>query len=314
MIEVIIFLNKFDLDLDKVKAKLKKMKVETIEDREHRLIGKLSNEEAINDIVKMNEVDKVVMLENNWEEFSFKAMREKCFSLAEKTKDNFETFYIHTRLLDAIPISAKSINKKMSSVFKKEGMTFNEKNKDVIIFIELMKDQGKKFFRIGYSSKKDWQKRKKIEIKKEILVLVEEPELVLEIGDFLRVCWIFKLKLRFLVKKDKDSFEKRLIKAMKETKSIHYKEFDMETISKMPSGDYTKIAFTRHTTKNEEDLVDLFKKNDKFMFIFGNEKFGLTGELRDKADHLIKLTPDLKKPLRGSQALTYALGISYMVK
>ena len=69
-----------------------------------------------------------------------------------------------------------------------------------------------------------------------------------------------------------------------------------------------KIRFSKHSLKNEADMREIILQDKKIALIFGDDKFGLTQETRDKLDYSFRLTPETKKPLRASHALSYILG------
>ena len=137
------------------------------------------------------------------------------------------------------------------------------------------------------------------------IVILENPGSVIEISDFLRICHIFKIPLYFLNTDSKFNF--LLEKAKKMTKGIAYDNFKINIIKEIPK-DFVKVGFSIKASKNEKDLVKIFE-NKKIALVFGDEKFGLKQETRDKMNFNIRLTPEIKKPLRASHALSYVLGI-----
>ena len=154
------------------------------------------------------------------------------------------------------------------------------------------------------------EKTKPIEIEyKNLYVVLEEPRLTEEISDFLRLCWIFKMPL-YIITKKQNEVENALRKAKEITKGIVYEEMIINYIPYL-SKDYIKVGFTKHATQNEKELVEFLDKNDeeKIMLVFGNDTYGLSQEVRDDLDYSFRLTPELNKPLKANQALSYVLGI-----
>ena len=70
-----------------------------------------------------------------------------------------------------------------------------------------------------------------------------------------------------------------------------------------------KVGFSINSKLNENNFKEFYNKNKKLILIFGNEKFGLTQNLRDKLDYSFRLTKETKKPLRASHALSYIMGL-----
>ncbi|MEK6862734.1 MAG: hypothetical protein AABW57_01055, partial [Nanoarchaeota archaeon] len=97
-------------------------------------------------------------------------------------------------------------------------------------------------------------------------------------------------------------------KAKQEAKGIPYENFTLNINKKLEG---IKIGFSINSKLDEKDFKEFYNKNknNKINLVFGNEKFGLTQELRDKLDHSFRLTKETKKPLRASHALAYILGL-----
>ena len=138
-----------------------------------------------------------------------------------------------------------------------------------------------------------------------IEIVLENPEDKEEIKDFLRLCYIFNLPLNILTNKNITNL---INKAKEEAKGIPYEKFTLNINKKL---DGIKIGFSINSKLDENNLKKFYSenKNNKIILIFGNEKFGLTQNLRDKLDYSFRLTKETKKPLRASHALSYVLGL-----
>ncbi len=299
LMEYIIYLNKFDIDLDKIKNKLKDLGVNIIERENNYLIGYGKLE--VNKAKELQEVKQVIELFNEWKEFDFKTLQNDCLKLVKLYK--IRDYVIKTNFLNKIPISAKSIYKHINPYLKHEEINPNESSKNQI-YIQIKKENNKIYYRIGYSVIESI----KVENKNKFIVILENPRLSSEVSDFLRLCWIFKLKL--LIITDNKDFNKILKKAKEETKGIDYENFELEIINEIPK-DLLIIGFSKHSKENETRLLELFRENKNYGLLFGNDTFGLTQKARDRADYMIKLTEETKKPLRASHALSYIMGIYY---
>src|SRR3989344_4705395 len=131
-----------------------------------------SNKEKI----ELEEVDKVLVLENE-NFFSLEGLRK------DISKIKFNEFNL--RVKSYVKIPAGSIKKKL---YPRVNKKLNE-NSENNILIELFKE-GKIKYRI-FSYKED-----KTEHTNNITVLIENPRLVEEISDFLRLCLIIKKNLK----------------------------------------------------------------------------------------------------------------------
>lgn len=297
----ILFLNRFDFDINILKEKINKLvKDIKIFDEDKRLIVEAENLD-LDKLIKIEEINRIAIMHNEWRELNFKNLVNDCLNAFKK--QNKKTFFVQVRFLSKIPISTKSIYKKVNAEFKKHNYQYKE-NGECIVYIEIKKDK-KVFYRVFVSTIGMWNKNFtfKLEMDKFIVVL-ENPGSVIEISDFLRICWIFKIPLYFL--DTVSGFNPLLNKAKKMTKGIPYDEFRINIVKEIPKG-YVKIGFSKNASNNENLLKDVLKK-EKIALFFGDEKFGLSQKIRDSMDYSIRLSPDLKKPLRASHALSYVLG------
>ena len=294
----LIVLNRFNIDRNKFFKSINASLVKE-EDSGYLISGNLD----IKGINKKQEVNSIYELVSDWNELNFKSLKEDCL---KSVKDkNAETYLIKTKFLNKIKISAKSVYKHINPYLKHDGFSVNEENPEIIIYIEFKRENKKVFYRLLYGYKKEIKV-----IKMDLTnfnIILENPSLVIEVSDFLRLCWIFKLPL-IIVTKDKN-FDKILKKAKGETKGIEYREMQLHIMGELPSN-YLLVGFSKHANSNEEDLIKFFKENkSKIALVFGDDKFGLTQETREKLDYCFRLTPEAKKPLKASHALSYVLGI-----
>ncbi|HLC58596.1 MAG TPA: hypothetical protein VJI68_01930 [Candidatus Nanoarchaeia archaeon] len=299
----LLFLNKFDINEKTFISKIKHLDNSLI--YEEDIVGCLVESKlSANKFLELHEISRVGVLFNSWKTFNFKTIKEDCLNLVKKF--NIKIYSIENKFHDKIKISAKSLYRHINPYLKYEGINFSEEGD--IIYLEVKKfDDGLKY-RLSYSNKALWMKdfSLKVDLSK-FAVVLENPALASEIGDFLRLCWIFKLPL-YVITDNKTNFEKTLNKAKEETKGIDYTIFQLNIVNKLPSG-FVSVGFSKHSISNEKDLKTTLMENKKFALVFGDDKFGLSQELRDKLDFTFRLTPELKKPLRASHALSYVLGI-----
>ncbi len=296
----LLFLNRFNLDINKLKNKIILLDKSSLflDEGKNIIVETKLNIEKLSGF---QEISKLVVLFNDWKDFSFKTIKEDCLKLC-KDKE-IKNYFIETHFHNKVPISARSIYKHINPYLKYEGVLFQENSS--LIYIEFKKIDSKLNYRISYSNSLNNSNILKIDMSKFIAVL-ENPNLVSEVSDFLRLCWIFKIQLH-IITKDKINFEKILKKAKEETKGIEYDKFKLIISDSLPK-DYLLVGFSKHSDKNEKDMKNLILKDKKIALIFGDDKFGLSQETRDKLDYCFRLTPEGKKPLRASHALSYILG------
>jgi len=272
-----LILNKFEIDLSKLKRKLKSFEID-------KLTGRINTDNE----VELEEVDKVLVLEN-----------ENFFSLEDLRKDiskiKFNEFNL--RVKSYVKIPSGTIKKKLYLVVNKKLNENSENN----VLIELFKEGKIKYRIFTY-------KEIKSKPKNNLTVLIENPRLVEEISDFLRLCLIFNLEFK-VIHDNKTEFETLLNKAKKLTKG-KLSEFNVEVIKDLKELDYVKIGFSKHSKKNENEFVQFVKGNKKkLLFVFGNDTYGLSQKTRDSLDVSFSLGPDKVKPMKANQALAYVLGI-----
>ena len=282
----LILLNRFDIDKEKLKEK----------------IGNFYEDNGLVVLDPKNldakEIDKAYMIVEDWKKLDYQSLNFDSLKCLNYAKGN--TFFVKTKFIDKIKISSKSIIKRINSVMKKENLSFNE-NGDIEIYVQF-KRTNEIFYRI--MTRNNINKEVIVDYSKFIAV-IEKPGSIIEISDFLRLSWIFKIDLYII--SENNGIHGLVKKAMLMTKGIPFSNFKPKIVSKIPS-DYTKIGFSIKGKENEKQLKIIFNK-EKIALVFGDEKFGLSQKIRDECDFLIKLTPESQKPLRASHAFSYVLGI-----
>ncbi len=293
----LLILNRFDINKEILFDKLKKFG--NIEEDFGRII--LNSNFPINEMRKLQEINEIFTIYIDFKEL--KNYQEFNKDVLDFIKNfNVRSFYVRTKFLSKIPISSKSIIKRVNSLLKREGLFFKEEA-DINIYVEFLKRENKVYYRICEMNKKlilkfDFSR---------FIVVLEKPGSVIEISDFLRLCWIFKIPL-YIISENDDKFQFLFNKAKKMTKGIPYEKMNIRTIKDFPR-DFVLIGFSKNANLDERDLVNIFNdENKKIALVFGDEKFGLTQETRGKLDYCVKLTSEMKKPLRASHALSYVLG------
>src|SRR3989344_3587561 len=130
-----------------------------------------------------------------------------------------KSYILKVKFLSKIPISGKSIIKKVNSSLK--SGKFSE-NPEKIIYIEFIKKQSISYYRIFIIPNNYWEKFKMLKQDSNIEIVLENPEDKEEIKDFLRLCYIFNLPLNILTNKNITNL---INKAKEEAKGIPYEKF-----------------------------------------------------------------------------------------
>lgn len=290
---VLLLLERFDFDKNKLLAKLSGLGEVVSRSKYLELRGKFS----VSDLRVFSEIKRIIIIDVGWKRLDMKDLKHDCLRVLSRHK--FKNYRVKTGFLDKIALSQKSVIKMINPFVKHEGFVPSEDSKNVL-FIEFKKDRKDVFYRVGVFKEKELRSSG-IDYSK-FIVVVEEPRLVEELSDFIRVSHIFRLPL-YIVTKDK-GMQVLIGRALKITKGIV--EPDIHIASKPP--DCFLIGFSKLGDRTEKDLKILFNK-EKIGLLFGNDTYGLSNDMRQRASILCHLTPDFKKPLRGSQALSYVLGL-----
>lgn len=251
----LIFLNKFEFDLNTLKNKILKYGKGINFNEEDKNLFVEADSLNLDEIIKFEEVKKICLLAEDWKKLDFRGLINDSLNAFEKKPTN--TFAAQAKFLSKIPISAKSIYKKINSEFKKHNYKYEE-NPETIIYIEFKKENKQVLYRIFVSSIKLWNKNYAIDMDlSKFIVVLESPGTVVEISDFLRLCWIFRLHLYIL--NPTNNFDQLLENAKKITKGIDYENFKLEIVKEIPKG-YLKIGFSKNATENEHSLNEILKK------------------------------------------------------
>ena len=289
----LLILNKFELSKERLKDKIKAELNDSKFYEDNGLI--LGTQQDINKILFFEEIEKILPLYLDWKKLDFKTFKQDFNDL------NIKTHLVKVKFLSKIPISTKSIIKKVNSALKQSR--FSE-HPEKVIYLEIIKKE-KPYYRIFIIPYLYWEKFKMGKDKLNVEVVLENPEDKEEIKDFLRLCYIFNLPLNILTNKNINNL---IDKAKEEAKGIPYEKFILDINKKLEG---IKIGFSINSKLDEQDFKKFYNenKNKKILLIFSNEKFGLTQELRDKLDFSFRLTKETKKPLRSSHSLSYVLGL-----
>ncbi len=285
----LLILNKFELDEEILKNKIKKViQAEFYEN--NGLI--LETKEDIEKILYFEEIEKILPTYKDWQKFNFNNFKNN-FNI------NIKDYLVKIKFINKMPISSKSLIKKINSVLKNH----NEKNPENIIYIEFIKKQNIPNYRIFIAPINYYEKFKMDKNKSNIEIVLENPQDKEEIKDFLRLCYVFNLSLNILTKNIG-----LVEKAKQEAKGIPYENFSLN-INKRIEG--IKVGFSINSRLDENNFKEFYNKNknNKINLIFGNEKFGLSQDQRNNLDYSFRLTQETKKPLRASHALAYLLGL-----
>ncbi len=286
--EYLLFLNRFNLDVEKLIDKLKKLDKDLIysEDVSGLIVNsKLKTE----DFLKFQEISKVNTLFLDWKKFSFVSLKKDCLEFVRNFK--ITDYVIDVKFHDKVKISSKSLYKHINPYLKYESIIFNEFSNNSI-YLEMKKFDSELKYRLSYNNKEFFNSKVLNVNMKNFVVVIENPSLTSEIGDFLRLCWIFKLQL-YIITSDPKNFNRLLEKAKEETKGIDYGILKVTIIDSLP-GNFLLVGFSKHSSKNEVDLKNVLLSDKKIAFVFGDDKFGLTQQTRDKLDLCFRLTPELK--------------------
>jgi hypothetical protein len=309
--EYLLFMNRFEKDSSVFEKKLAGIGIKIKSAEGKNFVAEGNN---FQDCLNLSEVAGFAKIVSSWVEFvPFNFGDMKKLSLDAMNDSARISYAVQTKFHDKSIFSTKNVYKHLNPYLKKEGFKPDETSPEVYLYIEVMRKDKQTFFRVSYFLS-EWRN---IPAKAAIdysnfAVVVENPSLVDEVSDFLRLCRIFNVPL-FVVTKDPE-FGKILIRAKEVTKGI-----DFETLKVTISGDFPKgymlVGFSKLAPKNEVGLKKFLSTvKHKIAFVFGDDKFGLTQHARDRMQIMFRLTPDLKKPLRASHALSYVLGMYSAMK
>ena len=222
----LLILNKFELNKEILKNKIKARLNDAKFYEDNGLI--LETNKNVNEILYFEEVEKLLPLYKDWQKFDFKTFKENFSNL------NIRSYFVKVKFLSKIPISAKSIIKKVNSALKGN---YSE-NPETYIYIEFIKKKNIPYYRMFIIPNKYWEKFKMQKNKLNLEIVLENPEDKEEIKDFLRLCYIFNLPLNILSNKNITNL---INKAKQEAKGIPYENFTLNINKKLEG---IKIGFS----------------------------------------------------------------------
>lgn len=302
----IVKLNRFEVDLKALEYKIKSctlgFKSMTFDYENNRFF--LEADRVYQDkLTGLQEVKEVILIGVGYKRLGgFSDFNLDVLGCFRRLSFRPKTFMVRVKFISKLPISSKSIIKKINTLLKKEGLTYS-KDSDFIVYVEFDKDDKGKNYLISMYKQESKSRR---EYRQDRLIVLCYPGSVIEISDFLRLSYIFKIPL-VIVAKHSSKFDFSLNKAKKMTKGIYYQDFPLKISESLPEG-FLLLGFSKLASKDEEYLAPVLKKQQKIAFVFGDEKFGLSDYIRDRMDMMIGLCSERSKPMRASQALSYVLG------
>ena len=304
----IINLNRFFMDFDKLESNIKDcafgLRTIFFDKKNNRFFLETDSIDE-GKLRKMAEISEVLPVFIGYKRFSsFSDFNLDILSCFKGVLSKPKTFKVKVKFMSKIPISSISVIKRINTLLKKEGLLFNEENPDIYIYVEFDKDNKGKKYLISMYNKENTQKQ---EYSSDRAIILCNPGSIIEISDFLRLSYVFKIPL-IIISENTPKFKFSLNKAKKITKGIAYDGFPLKIMVGLPQG-YIFVGFSKLATENEQDLIPVLTKKAKLAFVFGDEKFGLSDKLRNKMDYMVKLTTEQRKPLRASHALSYVLGL-----
>ena len=250
-----------------------------------------------------NEIENILIMEKESSLLNLEGLRKDLLEIGKKLDD----FKLEIKAYCSLNIKPSSLRKRLTGYLLKSKINVNEKSGNTLL-IEMLKDNKKINYRIfSYKSAKNNSNKTEYS---HLAALIENPRLVDEVSDFLRLSLIFGLKLK-VIHEDEKKFNSMLNNAKSITKG-NLSSFNVEVVKDLNNiKGFIKVGFTKHAGNDEKDLIKFFKenKNKNILLIFGNDLYGLTQGTRDKLNYSFSLTPDKVKPLKGNQALSYVLGI-----
>ncbi len=308
----LLFMNRFERGRKALRKKLQEFGVKIVSEEG---INFIVDGENIQKCLSLQEVAGIAKITSDWTEFvpfDFNGMKQ--LSLAALNDSARLSYAVQTKFHETSVFSTRNVYKHLNPFLKKEGFLPDEQNPEVYLYIQVKREEEKKtLFRVSYFLR-EWRN---IPTKANIdysnfAVVIENPTLVDEVSDFLRLCRIFCVPL-FVVTQNKE-FGKILAKAQEVTKGIDFETLKVTVAETFPK-DYVLVGFSKLSQRNEADLKKfLISTKQKIALVFGDDKFGLTQRARDKMQVMFRLTPDIKKPLRASHALSFVLGMYSAMK
>ncbi len=305
----LLFLNRFDLDRNTITSRLQSLHL-TVHGEDHK--GLLVEGPSIEEALKLQEVKSAVVLTTSWKHLDYDQLPKDALEAVKLFPG--KKYIIKPKYHEKMrSLSAKQVFKDINPTLKREGFTPDEKAPETLLYIEFTRQGNEAVYRISVAPMSWWSPVSASGIDySPFAVMLENPRLPDEVSDFLRLCWIFKLPL-FIVTKDPE-FGRVLNKAREITKGIIYEQMQLHVQQSPPKG-FIMVGFSKLARDAEPELKKYIQSNSqKLLLTFGDDKFGLTQEMRNKMDVMFRLTPDTRKPLRAAHALSYILGLYSALK
>jgi tRNA(Leu) C34 or U34 (ribose-2'-O)-methylase TrmL len=159
----------------------------------------------------------------------------------------------------------------------------------------------------------------------EIELVLAEPFTRQEVADFLRlgICFGVKLCLIFDEIADGEALVKKAAAFSKGIDKIRQIEImstnDFLSRKARHADDWRILAFSLWARNDDLDLLTFFQEYissrlrsgafTRFSLLFGNERAGISRDLRKVCDKTFHVGPAMSEPLRASQACAYALAL-----
>ena len=128
--QYILFLNKFSISLEKLEKKIKDLlKDASIEKEDNHLI--LTTNSDVNRIISFDEISKITEIKVPFTHLkTFEDFRKVLLNNLDK---KYKTFAVVTKFITNIPISKRSIYKRINSLLKKESMQYEEDSPELSV-------------------------------------------------------------------------------------------------------------------------------------------------------------------------------------
>ena len=132
----LLTLNRFDLDKNLLIEKLRKFG--NVNEDNKRLVLECNTD--INNLRKIQEINDIYTIGVDFRELrNYQEFNKDILDFVKKIMG--KSFFVRTKFLSKIPISSKSIIKRINSLLKKEDMYFKEQNAEINIYTEFKKDR-----------------------------------------------------------------------------------------------------------------------------------------------------------------------------
>ena len=296
----LIELAKFDLDKDsfcqKLASRLSCSVTPDFLSSRLRVEGNCS----VADFFSFSEVSRVFLVEVVESPLELSFFRSAVVDVAKK----YTSFQLQVKAYPGVGIPASAFKKKLAGPFITAGVSIVEEA-SVVLLLEIYKESGRLFYRLLTSS----VAQKLPSSSSSLTIVLEEPHLAEELADFLRLCYIFSLRL-IVVHKDHAAASTLIGQAKKLCKG-RLSTFDVRVVRHLRSVEGLLVGFSRHARDGESSCSSFLRSHRKepLVLVFGNDLYGLSQQSREALYVCFSLTASPQKPLKGNQALAYVLGM-----